>query len=143
MQLLQQFAKELRKVHEQHQLDLDKRARSNEEAERKLRKKILAGQDATMKTFVAHQKREYKAAKDRVRQEVAKSALSKRAGDAHVQQRKQQLHAEQADSERRLAHDQQRQLELELRKLRRTRIIQYHLLEQELLREVGRHVTGA
>ena len=135
IQLLQQFEKELRKVHETHQSELDKRSKVNEEAERKLRKKILAGQDATMKSFVAHQKREYKAAKERLRADAKMSMADKRSIEAHVTARKAQLQREQTDAEQRLVRDHQRQLELELRKLRRTRIIQYHLLEQELLRD--------
>jgi thousand and one amino acid protein kinase len=46
------------------------------------------------------------------------------------------MHSQQSEAERRFVREQKTQLELELRRLRRRRLLQYHLLEQELLREV-------
>lgn len=110
-----------------------------------------------MKQFQQDQKKEYKNAKERMKtvgacllfsnaqqcsniqeakQQLAMGA-SKRALEQQQTVQKQRLQQEQAEAERRLADEHRSQMETELRALRRIRLIDYHALEQQLLRDVS------
>uniref|UniRef100_A0A914WVB1 non-specific serine/threonine protein kinase n=1 Tax=Plectus sambesii TaxID=2011161 RepID=A0A914WVB1_9BILA len=134
-QLLQQFQKELQKLHHNHQSELEKKAKANEEMEKKLKKRIVQAQDQDMKNFGNLQKKEYKQNKERAKVELKQRGGSRSAIEAAIRQAKQSMQSQQSEAERRFVREQKTQLELELRRLRRRRILQYHLLEQELLRE--------
>lgn len=65
--MLQNFLKEQNRVRNQLQIELDKKMRENEEILRKFRKRKCSTQDHELKCFIAHQKKEYKFNKERVK----------------------------------------------------------------------------
>lgn len=60
----------------------------------------------------------------------------KRQRDATLQSQKDNLRQMEAQEEQRLARGQREYLDLEIRKFRRKKLLIFHSLEQELLREV-------
>lgn len=61
----------------------------------------------------------------------------KRQRDATLQSQKENLKQMEAQEEQRLARGQREYLDLEIRKFRRKKLLNFHTLEQELLREVS------
>ena len=61
----------------------------------------------------------------------------KRQRDATLQSQKDNLKQMEAQEEQRLARGQREYLDLEIRKFRRKKLLNFHTLEQELLREVS------
>lgn len=74
-QLLQNCQKEQNRVRNQLQVELDKRARENDEALRKFRKHKSAAQDHEFKCFVTCQKKEYKFNKERTKAVIFLSGI--------------------------------------------------------------------
>lgn len=122
--LLQQFSKELEKLQMKHQQDLEKKLKHNLAGEKRLSRTIAQQQEEETKRFQQQQKTEYKYLKEKLKKEGGEEAPSK----AQLQQR-------QAEALQRLQRHQADSLRLEVRKYRRRRLLQYHRLEQELLRE--------
>lgn len=58
--LMQQFSKELEKLQARHHQELDRKAKQNQNAEKKLHKEITSRHEADRKALEAQQKREYK-----------------------------------------------------------------------------------
>ena len=61
----------------------------------------------------------------------------KRQRDATLQSQKENLKQMEAQEEQRLARGQREYLDLEIRKFRRKKLLNFHTLQQELLREVS------
>lgn len=64
----------------------------------------------------------------------------KRQRDATLQSQKENLKQMEAQEEQRLARGQREYLDLEIRKFRRKKLLNFHTLEQELLREVSIYI---
>lgn len=124
--LLQQFSKELEKLQMKHQQDLEKKLKHNLAGEKRLSRTIAQQQEEETKRFQQQQKTEYKYLKEKLKKELS-------GGEEAAS--KAQLQARQAESLQRLQRHQADALRLEVRKYRRRRLLQYHRLEQELLRE--------
>ncbi|KAJ8668298.1 hypothetical protein QAD02_009961 [Eretmocerus hayati] len=134
--LMQQFSKELEKLQARHHLELDRKMKQNQNAEKKLHKEITSRQEADRKALETQQKREYKAYKERWKKELSQDEVTpKRQRDATLQSQKDSLKQMEAQEEQRLARGQREYLDLEIRKFRRKKLLAYHSLEQELLRE--------
>lgn len=128
--LLQQFSKELEKLQMKHQQDLEKKLKHNLAGEKRLSRTIAQQQEEETKRFQQQQKMEYKYLKEKLKRELSGSG-----GSGEEAASKAQLQARQAESLQRLQRHQADALRLEVRKYRRRRLLQYHRLEQELLRE--------
>ncbi|XP_044594241.1 serine/threonine-protein kinase Tao isoform X4 [Cotesia glomerata] len=134
--LLQQFSKELEKLQFRHMQELERKLKQNQNAEKKLQKEIIGRQEADRKALETQQKREYKAYKERWKKELSQDEVTpKRQRDATLQSQKDNLRQMEAQEEQRLARGQREYLDLEIRKFRRKKLLIFHSLEQELLRE--------
>ncbi|KAH7955797.1 hypothetical protein HPB52_003890 [Rhipicephalus sanguineus] len=132
--LLQQFSKELEKLQMKHQQDLEKKLKHNLAGEKRLTRTIAQQQEEETKRFQQQQKVEYKYLKEKIKKELSDDS-SGGGGDAALRGHKAQLQQRQAEALARLQRHQADYLRLEVRKYRRRRLLQYHRLEQELLRE--------
>ncbi|XP_030747387.1 serine/threonine-protein kinase Tao isoform X1 [Sitophilus oryzae] len=134
--LLANFCKDLEKLQTKHQQELDRKHKQSAALEKKLIKDITSRQDTDRKAFEAHRKKEYKATKERWKRELSQDdSTPKRQRDATLQSQKDNLKQVDAIEEDRLLRGQRAELDLELRKFRRKRLIGYHQLEQDLLRQ--------
>ncbi|PNF14844.1 Serine/threonine-protein kinase TAO1 [Cryptotermes secundus] len=134
--LLQQFSKELEKLQIRHQQELEKKLKQNLTAEKKLQKEICGRQEQDRKAFETQKKKEYKANKERWKRELSlDESTPKRQRDATLQTQKDNLKQLEAQEEQRLIRGQKEYLDLEIRKFRRKKLLIFHSLEQELLRE--------
>ncbi|KAJ3650574.1 hypothetical protein Zmor_016664 [Zophobas morio] len=134
--LLQNFSKELEKLQAKHQQELERRLKQNTASEKKLIKDITSRQESDRKAFDAHRKKEYKANKERWKRELSQDdSTPKRQRDATLQTHKDNLKLVDAQDEQRLIRCQKEYLELEVRKFRRKKLLSYHNLEQDLLRQ--------
>ncbi|XP_067014995.1 serine/threonine-protein kinase Tao isoform X2 [Anabrus simplex] len=134
--LLQQFSKELEKLQLRHQQELERKLKHNMAAEKKLQKEITSRQEQDRKAFEAQKKKEYKANKERWKRELSlDESTPKRQRDATLQSQKDNMKLIEAQEEQRLIRGQKEYLDLEIRKFRRKKMLIYHNLEQELLRE--------
>ena len=79
----------------------------------------------------------FQAYKERWKKELSQDEMTpKRQRDATLQTQKDTLKQMEAQEEQRLQRGQREYLDLEIRKFRRKKLLSYHALEQELLREV-------
>lgn len=80
----------------------------------------------------------FKVYKERWKKELSQDEVTpKRQRDATLQSHKDNLRQMEAQEEQRLARGQREYLDLEIRKFRRKKLLIFHSLEQELLREVS------
>ncbi|XP_075213390.1 serine/threonine-protein kinase Tao [Lycorma delicatula] len=134
--LLQQFSKELEKLQMVQQQELDKKFKKNLTAEKKLIKDISSRQDQDRKAFDVQKKKEYKANKERWKRELSMDdSKPKKQKEAHLQSQQDNQKQLEAQEEQRLIRGQKEYLELEVRKFRRKKLLSFHSLEQEILRE--------
>ncbi|UYV81299.1 TAOK1 [Cordylochernes scorpioides] len=122
--LLQQFSKELEKVQLRHQQDLERKLKGNLAAEKRLSRSISQQQEEENKRFQLQQKSEYKLHKDRLKRE-----------GQHDTNHKEELQQRQSAALQRLQRQHSDYHRLEIRKFRRRKLLQYHKVEQDLLRE--------
>lgn len=133
--LLQQFSKELEKLQMRHQQELERKLKHNMACERKLTKQIQQQQEQEMKSFTLQQKKDYKLNRDRMKKELSDDTTPKKQRDDTLRSHKENMQQMQAAAGHRLHRDHKEYIELETRKFRRRKLLQYHQLEQDLLRE--------
>ncbi|KAF2882457.1 hypothetical protein ILUMI_23682 [Ignelater luminosus] len=134
--LLQTFSRDLEKLQVKHQQELERKLKQNQVGEKKLVKDITSRQELDRKAFDAHRKKEYKANKERWKRELSQDdSTPKRQRDATLQTQKDNLKLVEAQEEQRMLRSQKEYLEIEVRKFRRKKLLGFHTLEQELLRE--------
>ncbi|KAI4455074.1 serine/threonine-protein kinase tao1-like protein [Holotrichia oblita] len=134
--LLQQFSRELERLQAKHQQELERRAKQNAIGEKKLIKDIMTRQEMDRKAFDNLRKKEYKANKERWKRELSQDdSTPKKQRDATLQSQKENLKLVDAQDEQRLIRGQKEYLDLEVRKYKRKKLLSYHALELELLRE--------
>ncbi|XP_076367355.1 serine/threonine-protein kinase Tao-like isoform X1 [Tachypleus tridentatus] len=132
--LLQQFSKELEKVQVKHQQDLERKLKHNLASEKRLSQAISKQHEDELKRYQQLQKNEYKQMKDRKKKEMSGDTPSRQRDDALRSHKEDVLHR-QAVAVHRLQREQTDYHKLEIRKFRRRKLLQYHQLEQDLLRE--------
>jgi len=134
-QLLTQFSKELEKLQLKHQEELGKRLKMNINTEKKLIKEVSSCHETERKTFESKMKAAYKEKKERWKREMdAKEATKSQKNQVLMQQKENFKEMDAAESGR-LVRGQKDHLDHEVRKFRRRRLVKYHDLEQDLLRE--------
>jgi len=134
-QLLQQFSKELEKLQLRHQEELGKRLKSNINTEKKLIKEVSQGHESERKSFETKMKAEYKLKKERWKREMDSQETPKSQRNQALLQHKENFKEMDAAESQRLHRGQKDRLDYEVRKFRRRRLVKYHELEQDLLRE--------
>merc|ERR1719430_2320735 len=134
-QLLTQFSKELEKMQLKHQEELGKRLKMNINTEKKLIKEVSQGHETERKTFETKMKAEYKLKKERWKREMESQDTPKSQRNQALLQHKENFKEMDAAESQRLVRGQKDRLDYEVRKFRRRRLVKYHDLEQDLLRE--------
>lgn len=134
-QLLTQFSRELERLQLKHQEELGKRLKNNINTEKKLIKEVQDQQNVERKTFENKMRQEYKLKKERWKREMAEVETPKRQREAVLLQHKENFKEIDATETQRMSRGQKELLEREVRKFRRRRLVKYHELEQDLLRE--------
>merc|ERR550519_2662713 len=134
-QLLTQFSKELEKMQLKHQEELGKRLKMNINTEKKLIKEVSQGHETERKTFETKMKAEYKLKKERWKKEMESQDTPKSQRNQALLQHKENFKEMDAAENQRLVRGQKDRLDYEVRKFRRRRLVKYHDLEQDLLRE--------
>jgi len=134
-QLLTQFSKELEKLQLKHQEELGKRLKMNINTEKKLIKEVSQQHETERKSFETKMKAEYKIKKDRWKKEMESQETPKSQRNQALLQHKENFKEMDAAESQRLQRGQKDRLDYEVRKFRRRRLVQYHDLEQDLLRE--------
>ena len=99
-------------------------------------KEVSEQQSAERKSFENKMKQEYKLKKERWKREMAEVDTPKRQREAVLSQHKENFKEMDATESQRMARNQKEILDREVRKFRRRRLVKYHELEQDLLREV-------
>ncbi|CAG7819546.1 unnamed protein product [Allacma fusca] len=134
--LLQQFSKELEKLQARHQQELDRKGKQNLNGEKRLKKEIITRQEQERKNFELHKRKEYKQNKERWKKELSQDeSTPKRQREATLQSQKDNLKHQEQQDEQRMLRNQKDYLDLEVRKFRRRKLIAFHQLGEELLRE--------
>ena len=110
--------------------------KNNINTEKKLMKEVSEQQSAERKSFENKMKQEYKLKKERWKREMAEVDTPKRQREAVLSQHKENFKEMDATESQRMARNQKEVLDREVRKFRRRRLVKYHELEQDLLREV-------
>merc|ERR1719188_1720815 len=134
-QLLTQFSKDLERLQVKHQEELAKTLKTNIATEKKLMKQITDEQSMERKSFDNKMSHEYKLKKEMWKREMSDRETSKREREAILSQHKEQHRELEAAQNQRLNRSQKETLDREVRKFRRRRLVKYHDLEQDLLRE--------
>merc|ERR1712066_225268 len=134
-QLLTQFSRELERLQLKHQEELEKRLKNNINTEKKLIKEVSEQHVLERKSFENKMKQEYKLKKERWKREMAEVDTPKRQREAVLSQHKVNFKEMDATESQRMARNQKEILDREVRKFRRRRLVKYHELEQDLLRE--------
>merc|ERR1719339_808003 len=134
-QLLTQFSKELEKMQLKHQEELGKRLKMNINTEKKLIKEVSQGHETERKTFETKMKAEYKLKKERWKREMESQETPKSQRNQALLQHKENFKEMDEAESQRLVRGQKDRLDYEVRKFRRRRLVKYHDLEQDLLRE--------
>lgn len=104
--------------------------------EKKLIKEVSDEQSNERKSFENKMKQEYKLKKERWKREMAEVDTPKRQREAVLSQHKENFKEIDAAETQKITRAQKEYLDKEVRKFRRRRLIKYHDLEQDLLREV-------
>lgn len=106
-------------------------------------KEIVTRQEIERKSFELHKRKEYKQNKERWKRELSQDeSTPKRQREATLQSQKDNLKLQEQQEEKRMVRNQKDYLDLEVRKFRRRKLLTFHQLEQELLREVREcHLT--
>ncbi|GAV05538.1 hypothetical protein RvY_15656 [Ramazzottius varieornatus] len=134
--LLQTFAKELEKLQMKQHSEMDQRTKSNMLHERKLYKNIMQQHDEQLRMCQLQHKKEYKQSKDKVRIDLSdQNSTPKKEREDIVRRHKESVSSQHQQTEQKLQSDQKSHLELEMRRFKRKKLLQYHALEQELLQE--------
>jgi len=134
-QLLTQFSRELERLQLKHQDELSKCLKNNINTEKKLIKEMSEQQNAERKSFETKMKQEYKLKKERWKREMAEVDTPKRQREAVLSQHKENFKEMDATESQRMGRNQKEVQDTSVRKFRRRRLVKYHELEQDLLRE--------
>merc|ERR1712203_1105166 len=122
-QLLTQFSRELERLQLKHQEELGKRLKNNINTEKKLIKEVTEQQSIERKQFEKKMTQEYKLKKERWKREMAEVDTPKRQREAVLSQHKENFKELDAAETQRMARGQKEQLDREVRKFRRRRLV--------------------
>ncbi|XP_006824331.1 serine/threonine-protein kinase TAO1-B-like [Saccoglossus kowalevskii] len=125
--------KELEKLLQRHQLELDRKNKAITTEEKKMYKGILQLQDVELRNFQALQKKEYKQNKEQIKKEL--ESIPKRDQDLKLREHKETLQQKQQEAENSLLKSHKGHIDLEIRKFKRCQLLARHSLEQDQLRE--------
>lgn len=124
--LLLSFTREIQTNQAKHQKELERKLKSNVYQEKKLNKALIQENEEELKRYRAQLHNEYKEFKERIKRELANDSESfKLQRENIVKSHARKLIKFEAYRARRL--------EIQVRKFRRRKLLQFHLLERDLL----------
>lgn len=124
--LLQSFTRELQANQAKHQKELERKLKNNVYQEKKLNKTLIQENDDELKKYRAQLHNEYKEFKERIKRELAHDSESfKMQRENIVKSHARKLIKFEAYRARRL--------EIQVRRFRRRKLLQFHQLERDLL----------
>lgn len=126
--LLQNFTRELQANQAKHQKELERKLKSNVYQEKKLNKTLIQENEEELKRYRTQLRNEYKEFKERIKRELAVDSDSfKLQRENIVKSHARKLIKFEAYRARRL--------EIQVRKFRRRKLLQFHQLERDLLND--------
>lgn len=126
--LLQTFTRELQANQAKHQKELERKLKSNVYQEKKLNKTLIQENEEELKRYRTQLHNEYKEFKERIKRELAHDSESfKLQRENIVKSHARKLIKFEAYRARRL--------EIQVRKFRRRKLLQFHQLERDLLND--------
>lgn len=126
--LLQTFTRELQANQAKHQKELERKLKSNVYQEKKLNKTLIQENEEELKRYRTQLHNEYKEFKERIKRELAHDSESfKLQRENIVKSHARKLIKFEAYRNRRL--------EIQVRKFRRRKLLQFHQLERDLLND--------
>lgn len=131
-QLINTFSKELQRARNSQNAERDKKSREYDDMERKLRRQLTSQQDNELKAFSNAQKKEYKHNKERAKSELKERYGLRAVYENALKETKAALNARRTDAEAVFAREQRLAMDAEIRRLRRTRMVTLHILEEKL-----------
>ncbi|XP_071094275.1 serine/threonine-protein kinase TAO3-like isoform X1 [Haliotis cracherodii] len=132
--LRQRFSREMERLRIQHSSELDRGQRTNQAQERKMRKDMNQAHDSERRNFNLLMKKNYKTDKERKKKDMDDATPKKEREDT-MRNYKEKMLRQQKDAEFKLEKQQKDTTEFQLRKFRRKKVLQFHQLEQKLLKE--------
>lgn len=124
--LLQSFTRELQANQAKHQKELERKLKSNVYQEKKLNKFLIQKNDDELKKYRAQLHNEYKEFKEKIKRELAHDSESFKIRRENIVK----SHARQLIK---FESYRAKQLEIQVRKFRRRKLLQFHQLEHDLL----------
>lgn len=126
--LLQTFSRELQANQAKHQKELERKLKSNVYQEKKLNKTLIQENEEELKRYRTQLRNEYKEFKERIKKELALDSDSfKLERENIVKNHARKLIKFEAQMARKL--------EIQVRKFRRRKLLQFHQLERDLLND--------
>ena len=126
--LISQCNREIEKLQLKHQQELEQESKQNITAEKRMNRNIQQQQDEFLKKFVQNQKQEYK---------YIKEELKKRfnTDNEALRSQKESLQRNQSGELEQMQRQQGEFLRCKIREFQRRKLVQYHQLEKDLIRE--------
>ncbi|XP_055008422.1 serine/threonine-protein kinase TAO2-like [Boleophthalmus pectinirostris] len=130
------FSSEADKLLKKHQAILDKETKAALAEEKKFQQHILGQQKKELTSLIENQKRQYRARKEQLKEELNENqSTPKREKQEWLMRQKECLQQVQAEEETSLLRRQRQYYELQSRQYKRKMLLARHNLEQDLLRE--------
>lgn len=126
--LLQHFSKDLEKLQMKHQQELDKKLKQNVAYEKRLTKHLDSGHAEDLKRFSQQQQNAYKTKKEEIKRAFANDPQL-------LNQEREKLRITRDSALQSFSRQNTERLRLQVRKFRRRKLILFHELERDLLRE--------
>lgn len=124
--LLQSFVRELQVTQAKHQKELERKLKTNMYQEKKLNKGLNQENDDELKRYRAQLHNEYKEFKERIKRELAHDSES-------FKLQRENIVKSHARKLIKFEGYRARRLEIQVRKFRRRKLLQFHQLERDLL----------
>ncbi|KAJ0000914.1 hypothetical protein NQD34_005934 [Periophthalmus magnuspinnatus] len=130
------FSSEADKLLKRHHAILDKETKAALAEEKKFQQHILGQQKKELTSLIENQKRQYRARKEQLKEELNENqSTPKREKQEWLMRQKECLQQVQAEEETSLLRRQRQYYELQSRQYKRKMLLARHNLEQDLLRE--------
>ncbi|ODM93133.1 Serine/threonine-protein kinase TAO2 [Orchesella cincta] len=135
--ILLQFSKELAKLLGKHQKEVDVKGKEGLVGEKQLRKEIGVSLENEKKGWEERKRKEYQEMKHRWRSELGDDGIprTKKQREAIVTGRKENWKHLEGQEQTQMLRSQTTYLELEVRRFRRRKLVEYHKLEGDHLQE--------
>lgn len=132
--------KEVEKLRVRHGAELDKKQKSTSSEEQQLIKQLKKDQKLDMETFVKEQNKMYKQKKEQIKKELDDTPKKQR--DEAMKDHKGGLQKQQQVAEGTKVQEHLDDLKIRVRRFKRSKLLEFHLFEQELIKEEYAKMQG-